>query len=263
MMSENGRREATRVDDFTAMMARVRSGHPANGCKEEYECQECRDTGYVVKLDEEGREFATRCRCFAIRRTRGLLRYSGISEEFCKKTFANFTTGGNGQLEKAKNKAMQYVAGFAQFENDRFNSILFAGQVGAGKTHLGMAICNELLNAQGVGVIYMPYRDAVTKIKQTVMDRENYNAAIWQYCNARLLYIDDLLKGRLTEADLNILYELVNYRYMHNKPMVISTEKTPESLVDFDEAVGSRILEMCRGNIVIFRGQELNYRLYS
>ena len=66
------------------------------------------------------------------------------------------------------------------------------------------------------------------------------------------------LKGRTTDADTNILYEIVNYRYMHNKPMIISTEKSPATLVDFDEAVGSRILEMCRGNIVQLQGKELN-----
>ena len=50
---------------------------------------------------------------------------------------------------------------------------------------------------------------------------------------------------------------------MNNKPMVISTEKLPDELLNFDEAVGSRILEMCRGNIILFDGKELNYRLYS
>ena len=69
--------------------------------------------------------------------------------------------------------------------------------------------------------------------------------------------------GKPTEADINILYELVNYRYMHNKPMVISTERLPDDLVGFDEAVGSRIIEMCRDNIVILKGEKLNYRLYS
>ena len=75
--------------------------------------------------------------------------------------------------------------------------------------------------------------------------------------------MDDLLKGKPTEADINILYELVNYRYMHNKPMVISTERLPDDLVGFDEAVGSRIIEMCRDNIVILKGEKLNYRIYS
>ncbi len=249
------------MDDFTAKMACIRERHSNNDCREEYECQECRDTGFVMNFDEKGREFATRCRCYSMRRSRELLQYSGISEEFGKKTFDNFYTCGEPQLENAKAKATQYVMDFVEFEHDRRSSILFAGQVGAGKTHLGMAICNELLHTQCVGVVYMPYRDAVTKIKQSVMDKENYNAAIGQYCNARLLYIDDLLKGKLSDADVNIMYEIVNYRYMNNLPMIISTEKSPNDLLIFDEAIGSRVIEMCRGNIIQMRGKELNYRL--
>ena len=78
---------------------------------------------------------------------------------------------------------------------------------------------------------------------------------------SQLLYIDDLLKGRTTDTDLNILYEIINYRYMNYGPMVISTEKTPEQLIDFDEAIGGRILEMCRPYIIRLEGRELNHRM--
>lgn len=228
----------------------------------EYECEKCLDMGFVLEK-RDGREVAVKCECFEKRRSRIRLKNSGISEELQKKGFREFDCRGIAVLEEAYKKARMYYQGFLTSEPERHNSIIFCGQSGAGKTHLGMAICNNLLNVCGVGVTYMAYRNAITAIKQTVTDRENYYAAISPYCNARLLYIDDLLKGRPTESDLNILYELVNYRYMHNKPVIISTEKLPEELIDFDEAVGSRILEMCRGNIVVLQGKELNYRLYS
>ena len=139
---------------------------------------------------------------------------------------------------------------------------MFTGQVGAGKTHLGTAICGALMK-KGVAVIYMAYRNAVTKIKQNIIDESVYNRELNQYTLARVLYIDDLLKGRLTDADINIMYEIVNYRYMNNLPIIVSTEKFLDDLIAFDEAIGSRIIEMCRGNIVQLQGRELNYRLYS
>lgn len=61
----------------------------------------------------------------------------------------------------------------------------------------------------------------------------------------------------------NTFMRYVNYRYMNNLPMIISTEKSIEGLLEFDEAIGSRVIEMCRGNIVQLRGKELNYRLTS
>lgn len=225
-------------------------------------CEKCNDTGYVI-VQRGIYEVAVKCECYEKRLTLQRLKHSSISEEMQKKGFKDFDCHKIAALEEAKRKAQSYYQNFLATENSRNNSIIFCGQVGSGKTHLGMAICNNLLNACNVGVVYMAYRNAITEIKQTVTDKENYYNAINPYCNARVLYIDDLLKGRPTEADLNVLYEIVNYRYMNNKPMVISTEKLPEELIDFDEAVGSRILEMCRGNIVLFQGKELNYRLYS
>lgn len=189
-----------------------------------------------------------------------MMKRSGISAEFQKKTFDNFKTRDNPQLSNAKSKAMKYVENFVQMEHERYNSIMFCGQVGAGKTHLGTAICGELMNG-GAAVIYMAYRNAVTKIKQNIIDEEVYNRELNQYTSARVLYIDDLLKGRLTETDINIMYEIVNYRYMNNMPIIISTEKTPNDLLIFDEAIGSRLIEMCRGNIIQLQGKELNYRL--
>ncbi len=70
-----------------------------------------------------------------------------------------------------------------------------------------------------------------------------------------------MLKGRLTETDVNVMYEIVNYRYMNNLPLIISTEKNLDELLVFDEATGSRIIEMCIGNIIYLEGKELNYRL--
>lgn len=249
------------MDELQRMMERIKKEHPnKQSDTSRYECSLCKDTGFKSIIDEDGREVVCKCKCYAVRQAKEMLKRSGISEEFQKKTFANFNTRGNSQLANAKSKAEQYVKMFEKTERDRHNSILFSGQVGAGKTHLGTAICSSLMSA-GIAVIYMAYRNAVTRIKQNMIDEEGYNRELNRYTSARVLYIDDLLKGRLTEADINILYEIVNYRYMNNLPIIISTEKAPNDLLIFDEAIGSRIIEMCRGNIIHLQGKELNYRL--
>ena len=251
------------MDDFSAMLEAVNESHQkAIGEKktEQYECSKCKDTGYLFRTDENGVEIACRCECIAIRQARDIIKRSGISTEFQKKSFDDFLTKEDSRLVNAKTKAMLYVRHFVITEHDRYNSIMFYGQVGAGKTHLGMAICSELMKS-GVPVIYMAYRNAVTRIKQNIIDEKSYHRELNQYTSARVLYIDDLLKGRLTETDINILYDIVNYRYMNNMPIIISTEKAPKELLEFDEAIGSRLIEMCRGNIVQLQGKDLNYRL--
>lgn len=225
-------------------------------------CGECGGLGFIITV-EDGRQFAEPCRCREKHLAMARLKRSGIADWMLEKGFNNFYDLGDPVLMDAKNQAIAYYQGFLKNENSRNNSIIFCGQSGSGKTHLAMAICTNLLTVCCVGVSYMAYRNTVTEIKQLVNDKEGYYAAMWKYCTERVLCIDDMLKGRSTEADLNILYELINYRYMHNKPMIISTEKTQEELIGFDEATGSRILEMCRGNIITLSGKGLNYRLYA
>ena len=159
-------------------------------------------------------------------------------------------------------KAMNYENEFLDIENSRCNSIMFLGQVGSGKTHLSMAICNELMD-RGVSIIYMGYRDAITSIKQNMLDSVYYNKVMNRYKNARVLFVDDLFKGKITDSDINIMFELINHRYFNNLPVIISSECGVDRLLGIDEAWGSRLVEMSKGRIVELRGRDLNYRMYG
>ena len=78
---------------------------------------------------------------------------------------------------------------------------------------MALALANNLLK-QNVQVIYMPYRDIVTKLKQNMLDEEFYRKTISKYQVAEVLLIDDLFKGKVNETDINIMFEIVNYRYL-------------------------------------------------
>jgi len=139
---------------------------------------------------------------------------------------------------------------------------MFMGQVGSGKTHLSLAIANELMDG-GVGVVYMPFRDVIIKVKQNIMDDVYYHRVMNRYKNARVLLIDDLFKGSISKSDVNIVFEIINHRYFNNLPLIVSTEKSFDELIEIDEAVGSRIIEMCKGYLVQMKGKKLNYRIYG
>lgn len=112
--------------------------------------------------------------------------------------------------------------------------------------------------------LYDEYIKMMIILKQSVMDDINYIKQLDKYTNTKILFLDDFLKGKQNEADLKYIFEVINTRYLKKKPMIISTEKSPKELLAFDEAVGSRIIEMCggiNGNIVLFKGKDLNYRL--
>ncbi|WP_122639527.1 ATP-binding protein [Romboutsia sp. Marseille-P6047] len=231
--------------------------------KSKYKCDKCKDMLFILDNDE-----ATPCSCRSIRIAEDLLKKSGISEAFKEKSFENFNYKVDYQIldayTKAKTYAQDIIINFKQNKRalTKESSIIFMGQVGSGKTHLSMAIANSLLN-KGISVIYMPFRDIITQVKQNMLDEEYYRKTIDRYKNARILLIDDLFKGNITKSDINIMFEIINYRYLNKLPMIISTECTKDMLLNIDEALGSRIIEMSKDHIIELRGKKLNYRIYS
>lgn len=177
-----------------------------------------------------------------------------------KHTFANFEVW-NRASETAKDTATAYCTDFDEIRNSRRNSILLCGQVGSGKTHLSVAIGLNLLK-QKIKVVYMPYRDVITKIKQNMLDQEYYVKTLSKYQLCEVLLIDDLFKGKINESDINIIFEIINYRYLNFKPIIVSSEFSIERLLNFDEAVGSRIYEMSKDYVVeIEKDMRNNFRL--
>lgn len=202
----------------------------------------------------------TPCKCLELDKVNRLWRSSGINPEDLDKSFKNFETWSNKSMEM-KNKATNYYTRFKNIRSERRNSIMFCGNPGSGKTHMALALANNFLKKNEIRVIYMPYRDIVTKLKQNMIDEEYYKSTLGKYQSAEILLIDDLFKGKINDTDINIMFELVNYRYLNHLPMIISTEFTVEKLLSFDEAIGSRLYEMSKDFIVEIEGTENNYRL--
>lgn len=143
------------------------------------------------------------------------------------------------------------------------------GQPGCGKTHIVLAVGKALLE-QKVKVVYMPYLEAIRELKSNAMGDEYYNKLSNRYKKAEVLIIDDLFKdkvkkgkltGEITASDTNHIYPILNVRYSNKIPTLISTECTPEMLIDLDGALAGRILEMCGKRFGNTFNKDCNYRL--
>ena len=203
---------------------------------------------------------AISCECREMEKINNGWKAAGINPELSQLTFSTFQVW-NESSRIAKSAALAYYKSFNTVRKARQNSILLCGQVGSGKSHISIALALNLLK-KNIKVVYMPYRDVITKVKQNMMDEEYYQKLISKFQSCEVLLIDDLFKGKITEADINIIFEIINYRYLNHLPMIISTEFLIEDLLIFDEAVASRIYEMSKGHVVeIERGRERNFRM--
>lgn len=248
------------MDDIRDAINRIR---PSKNNKPQYSCDKCKDAKIVMIIDSKGNQVARDCDCAAKANALRHMRMSGISEVDLKKTIADYKTLDESELKRAKVTANTYLTRFRGIRYDRHNSLLLSGKPGTGKTHLGIAVINSLLN-DGIPALYVSYREMITELKQLQYGTEEQKARFVDEMNRfkdiGVLFIDDLFKGSESDADKAIMYDIINHRYLKAKSIIISTEKTPDDLIKVDEALGSRIVEMCKGYTVTFR-ESKNYRL--
>lgn len=228
--------------------------------KTSYKCDKCSDTGWIIIPQENRQSLALSCDCRKIEKLKNEWKYSGINIEQTKHTFSNFQVWSKAS-QRMRDTALTYYNEFNEVRNNRRNSILFCGQVGSGKSHCSIALAVNFLK-QRIRVVYMAYRDVITKIKQNMIDQEYYTKTISKYQLCEVLLIDDLFKGKVNETDVNIMFEIINYRYLNYLPIIVSSEFSIESLLAFDEGVSSRIYEMSKDYTVeIEKDIRNNYRL--
>lgn len=225
------------------------------------ECTRCDKDGYRIeqrKVDGYNYmlDFAVKCECGKHERLKfnSKLQKSGIGDNFKSKNFENYITP-TPELQKIKETCKIYARDFLKMQFEKRNSLYICGAVGSGKTHLATAISNQLLQS-AIQVEYFEYREKMTKLKQIITDNQQYEREM-RCKKTKVLFIDDFLKGKITESDINIIYELINYRYQVGLPMIITSERNIVEILQIDEAIGSRLAEMC--NIVKIGAE--NHRL--
>ena len=221
------------------------------------DCRKCKNRGHisVVKNDELVWQM---CSCMRARKSLERIEKSGLKTAIEELRFDNFLTTEKWQ-ESMLNTAKSYV------ENGEKKWLFLGGNSGSGKTHLCTAVCGELLKREKA-VRYMMWRDESAKLKAVVNDSAEYSRLIGELKEIEVLYIDDFLKVQRgqqpTPADINLAFEILNYRYSNKLQTIISSEKTLDDILSLDDAVGGRIYELAKGfGMSIAYDKNKNFRL--
>lgn len=155
-------------------------------------------------------------------------------------TFDNDDGKGDPQLITA---ARLYADNFKDHMRDGMG-LLYYGPVGTGKTFLAACIANAVL-AQGYRVRLTNFAKVADEI-WTADDKAGYIADL---CRYDLLMLDDLGAERKSEYMQEMVYKIVNARYVAGAPVIVTTNLTTDELTKTAD-IGyqrtyDRLLEKC------------------
>lgn len=163
-------------------------------------------------------------------------------DAFEDKTFDSFEANVAGYSEKeAQSLTHAYNAVLNYAENPQ-GWLLLEGTYGCGKTHLAAAVGNLRLD-KGDMVLFITTPDLLDHLKSSFSPRAdaNYDETFERIRDAGLLILDDLGVENPSEWSKEKLFQLLNYRYSHNKPTIITTNRELDTL---DPRIRSRLLDV-------------------
>jgi len=135
----------------------------------------------------------------------------------------------------------------------RGKGLYITGTVGTGKTHLQIAVLRALM-ASGKATLYLPMPDFLTKLRASFnRDRapqghETTSALLDAAATVDWLGLDDIGAESSSDWARGITFQVVNQRYIHNRPLIVTTNLTMETLQQAQWAgdrTVSRLREMC------------------
>jgi len=185
------------------------------------------------------------------RRADYLLGKAAIPPRFADRRLSNFVPHAAGPA-KALQVAQQFADDFEECQKSG-RSLIFCGGVGAGKTHLAVGICHEIIAKDKVAV-FTSVLTAIRSIKETFRKgaEQTEAEAIRALVQPDLLVLDEVGVQFGTDTEKMYLFEIINGRYEDMKPTILLSNLAKDALAEF---IGERVIDRMReggGRMVVF-----------
>lgn len=222
------------------------NGYSADALEPEYTCKRCSDTGYY---DENGRtlicgclkQTLTECACEELNR-HAPLRLSTF-DSFRLDLYPDETDSNGINPRRHMDRVVRFCKGYAGNFTTESKSLLMCGATGLGKTHLSLAIANEVIR-RGYGVIYVSAPAIIAHYESRMRQRSETDELLDMATDCDLLIIDDLGTEFISQFSVSHIYNLINSRLLSRKPVIINTNFTMREL---EKTYSNRLVSRLNG----------------
>ncbi|MDQ3943266.1 MAG: ATP-binding protein, partial [Actinomycetota bacterium] len=179
-------------------------------------------------------------------RVASLLQKSGLSKRLKGYTLGNFRVVVSNSAARARMKVDEYLENWEEnWEAGR--GLYFCGGVGTGKTHLAVAVMQEIIRRKKVPSLFVTVPELLDNLREAYnkpgRDLDEWMDAVQ---NADFLVLDDLGSERVTDWVRERIFVIVNHRYRETLPTVFTSNIGPKDLAEqLGGRTASRIIAMC------------------
>lgn len=203
------------------------------GCDSGYyyfEKDECRTTAECP--NKKKKAFQERCQ--------RVLNSAGIPEPYLKKTFDQFEPAGNESVFNTVKSWAENPSGW----------IFLHGAVGTGKTHLSCAAIQVAIMKGSKGY----FASLPDVLWESQPSNNGANELVKRLMEIPLLGLDDLGAHRDTTFAIEVIFRILNRRYMAALPTIITSNWTLKDMANIGidwKRIADRIVEMTRPNRIL------------
>lgn len=233
----------------------------ANGALITARCEQC---GGVRRIVREFLQSSYEDDCDCVWQAEQLLEEAAFPERFRGKTLSDLDWDALAPSNLVAG-VREYADALEAYRDAGIGMALF-GEVGNGKTHIAIGI-GKIACALGHSVAFVTLADALDDLRATYErgnskqgggHRDRSDDLLDRLFNADWLILDDLGIESDTSWAREKVYQIVNRRWLANKPIIVTTNKSPEELA---RRLGEGLISRLWGDGIVlhFRGED--YRL--